>query len=116
MGCGDDPGHVVFDDQGDDVSSHADTIRAYIESWGFGHRQLEDGSRTAVQLPREPALASLDALLAENQRLRDALEHYANPQHWGITRDGNEPVPTWIGTYRKPPTDLAREALAGDAE
>jgi hypothetical protein len=75
----------------------------------------DDMAPVSVDLLRLAADA-LDSSVAENQRLREALEAFANPQHWGITRDGNEPVPTWIGTYRQPPTNLAREALAGDAE
>ncbi len=45
---------MVLDDQGDDVSSHADTIRN--QSW-----------------PTD-ALAALDALLAENQQLQRELD------------------------------------------
>jgi hypothetical protein len=54
-------------------------------------------------------------LLAENQRLRVALSHYADEQHWSadvgkvytlFEYDGEEELP-W---------KIAREALAGDAE
>ncbi len=48
----------MLDDQGDDVSSHADTIRQHFEP-GFA----ED----------DKALSALDALLAENQQLRKGI-------------------------------------------
>jgi hypothetical protein len=57
--------------------------------------------------------ADIGRLRRRKDKLRDALEDFANPQHWGITRDMGEPVPTWIGTYRQSPVDLARDALAG---
>ena len=77
---------MVLDDQGDDVSSHADTIRAALVApmpggWGAN----------------DPEVA-LDALLAENQRLREALERISEAELFsktGIT---------------------ARDALGGDAE
>jgi hypothetical protein len=61
-----------------------------------------------------PVIAERDRLRAENQHLRDALEVFANPQHWGMTRDyGPERVPVWIGTYRTSPAGFARAALDG---
>ncbi len=87
--------------------SHADTIRTYIESWGYGHRQLEDGSRTAVQLPREPALSALDALLAENQQLRDALQR----AHEACVKPEDDAL-----ARLKAANIIVCEALAGDAE
>ncbi len=115
------------------MSGHADTIRAAFEG------TLED--------PRGEVAAALDALLAENrewqelsarqleqftlttqeyraenQRLRDALEAYADARHWAISRDDlNHKVVSWIGpgaeTNGQPnPMQVAREALAGDTE
>jgi len=55
----------------------------------------------------------LDEARTENQRLRDALDDFANPQHWAVTRDLQEEVPVWSGTYRKHPTEIARAALDG---
>ncbi len=58
----------VQHDQGDDVSDHADTIRDYVTNTerydGQWHRLPTD----------DETLAALAALLAENQRLREALE------------------------------------------
>ncbi len=85
MGCGDDTGDVVLAYQGDAVSSHADTIRSYM-----GHRGAHDYSQ---------ALRSLDALLAENQRLREAL----------VALELDRASPGWVKI-------IAREALTGDAE
>jgi negative regulator of sigma E activity len=85
------------------MSSHADTIRDVLRQPINGTYSLEIANR------------SLDALLAENQRLRVALSHYADEQHWSadvgkvytlFEYDGEEELP-W---------KIAREALAGDAE
>jgi hypothetical protein len=39
-----------------------------------------------------------EELHAENQRLRDALAVYANPQHWALDRyDMDYPKCIWIG-------------------
>ncbi len=83
MGCGDDPGDVVQHDQGDAVSDHADTIRSFFMD-RYGTDSYKVNQRTLAAIPgshrRNPprphtsagrALASLDALLAENQRLAD---------------------------------------------
>ncbi len=61
MGCRDDPGHVVLHDQGDAVSSYADTIRQWIKD------QIVIDGASGGGAP----LAALDALLAENQRLEE---------------------------------------------
>lgn len=57
----------------------------------------------------EVVLALLDAL----DQAEEALEAFANPQHWGIRRqyDGH-PDAMWIGTYQQSPIDFARAALA----
>ncbi len=66
------------------MTSHADTIRSLLPLWHVGGTQ---GDRLRSEL---------EAMEAENQRLREALRFYAyNPQYAG---------------------DIAREALAGDAE
>ncbi len=70
MGCGDDTGDVVLDDQGDDVNDHADTIRRAIMC------SLYNTGRTIKGTPYshddyDAAHSSLDALLAENQQLAD---------------------------------------------
>ena len=77
------------------MSSHADTIRLMLDRFrsmtvknSVGARQLDEAD------------AALDALLAENQRLREALEF--------IVRDSLGPREyEWV-------IRLAREALAGD--
>ncbi len=73
------------------MSSHADTIRQHFEP-GFA----ED----------DKVLAALDALLAENQRLCEALERIVRK---GVAFDAK-------GTHSKAVCEIAREALAGDAE
>lgn len=70
-------------------------------------------SSAATTEQLEAADALVELYLAEIERLRIALEAFANPQHWGVTRDAGQPIPVWIGTYRQSPVDLAREALAG---
>ncbi len=70
---------MVLDDQGDDVS-HSDPLK-----------QVEHLSLPGITSER-------DALLAENQQLRKALERIAE-----------DAAASWI-------SDDAREALAGDAE
>ncbi len=75
------------------MSSHADTIRLAINAAGSeGH--LVAGAWDA-----------LDALLAENQRLRDALDDILTD-----VTDATRPYER-LGVAAK-----AREALAGDAE
>ncbi len=74
------------------MTSHADTIRDdtdHIEA-AIGRVPYRDGV---------VAKAQLDALLAENQRLREALERIANGE---------------CGLYTAA-SSVAREALAGDA-
>ncbi len=84
----------MLDDPGDDVSSHADTIRRSLD-------YMHDRSGKNVRDQHAEALAHLDALLAENQRLRDALERISH-----LHRD-----------YPLREAQIeAREALAGDAE
>ncbi len=89
------------------MTSHADTIRLAINAAGAeGH--LVAGAWDA-----------LDALLAENQRLRDALERIADPCE--ITGDGplEEILAAPHGTGERElraRMEKAREALAGDAE
>ncbi len=92
MGRRDDARNVVLHDQRDDVSSHADTIRG----------ELLGESPYGTFESAAKAFAALDALLAENQRLREALGRIATPPTWTV----NSPSPRMI----------AREALAGDAE
>ncbi len=84
------------------MSGHAETIRNHLlwkkalsEHDATLHRQLvADG----VPWPSaDDALAALDALLAENQRLREALEWYADSPASEIRR-------------------RAVDALAGDTE
>ncbi len=106
MGCRDDPRHVVLDDQGDAVTDHADTIRPTI-------RHDDQHPSTC---PGCAADRALDALLAENQRLREALTSAIREwEAWmeGAQRDYDDETPQ--------PDDWAllkevREALAGDAE
>ncbi len=80
MGRRDDTGYVVLDDQGDDVIRHADTIRRDV---AMARRSLAEG--TPEKYPG--ALASVrildaEALLAENQRLREALERIVATDNW----------------------------------
>jgi hypothetical protein len=71
-------------------------------------------SHMRLQQRCHDAEAHVERLLVENQRLREALEQFANPQHWGMTHDySRERVPVWIGTYRLAPTEFARTALDG---
>jgi hypothetical protein len=53
---------------------HADTVRLYLDNQARYEYDESDG----LDVPAYAVLASLDALLAENQRLRDALEGIAN--------------------------------------
>ncbi len=99
MGRRDDAGDVVLDDKGDDVS-HTDTIRDYTTN-----TERYDGRWHRLPTEQE-VLVALDALLAENQRLREALEA-ALPY---IDSDGAPP-----GEAERV-YELGREALAGDAE
>jgi hypothetical protein len=71
------------------VSSHADTIRRAI----FAQDAMLGGLDTE-------ACAALDALLAEIERLREALEQIARTS----------------GNIYCVPSEVAREALAGDGE
>jgi hypothetical protein len=75
----------------EEMSSHADTIRSAVEERA-NRILLQNASNTAKALARDSL-----ALLAENQRLREALERIADVPEW------------WQG-------EVAREALAGDAE
>ncbi len=50
------------------MSGHADTIRPALYEWWKGFPEERDDGEGV------DALAALDALLAENQRLREALE------------------------------------------
>ncbi len=106
MGCRDDPGHVVLNDQGDAVSRHADTIRA-----GLPSRNRETVWYTEQE--SEAMHAALDALLAENQQLREALEIAPMPVTVDV-QPWDEAYGHWWRHARNPL--LAREALAGDAE
>ncbi len=95
MGRRNDSRNVVLDDQGDDVSSHADTIRPFLTT-----------DRMFYAKERQEAQAALDALLAENQQLRKREETVrGNLYLYSISE--LEAVETVIAI---------REALAGDAE
>ncbi len=111
MGCCDDPSDVVLDDPGDAVSSHADTIRRHLHP---GYISSPSGWKEAHD--------ALDALLAENQRLRDL---------GLILRNRNDQLVALAHKLRAKETALlsvcdavtlaeakriAREALAGDAD
>lgn len=48
---------------------------------------------------------------AEIDRLRAALEDFANVQHWAVSRRFATPEHVWIGTVEKHPSRVAREAL-----
>ncbi len=90
---------LAYADQGDDVSSHADTIRAAFPA----EHESEPG---VYEIPSDDQLQAaedaLDALLAENQRRGDALTAIvALDKH-------TERLEFAQG--------LAREALAGDEE
>lgn len=54
---------------------------------------------------------------AERDKRTEALEAFANPQHWSIRRgaDGH-PDAVWIGTYQQSPVEFARAALAAGGE
>ncbi len=89
------------------MSSHADTIQDFqCELDRIGVEVGASAARTWMWQNRELVLDSLDALLAENQRLRDALERIAKSGSYAHDR------PTTLFAA----TDIAREALAGDAE
>ncbi len=79
------------------MSSHADTIKdaLVVRLWVGKYRHGDPGVPAA--------LAALDALLAENQRYEKALRYITG-------RD----VPGYEAHMR--PEEVAREALAGDAE
>lgn len=77
------------------MASHADTIRRYI-----------DWEEYVSETDREAARAGLDALLAENQQLRDALRKCAN--YIQADLEGSD--------YDDPTLIEARDALAGDGE
>jgi hypothetical protein len=91
------------------MSAHADTIRHFLEV----RRKVEWPNGAAKDSPEEVALAALDALVAEHQRLRDALEAVATAfTAW--SEDWND------GTYAYYKSDdlmvacvAARAALAG---
>ncbi len=87
--------------------SDADTIRRYVT---MTYPSVEE---------RNQMYAALNALLAENQRLRDALEAaddlLRRLSEWDMLYIGPPPItadgPYWQGEIRR-----TREALAGDAE
>jgi hypothetical protein len=54
-----------------------------------------------------------DALERRLEVLSTALEHFANPQHWAVSRRFTTPEHVWIGTVQTHPSVLAREALEG---
>jgi hypothetical protein len=65
----------------------------------------------------ETLAADRAALVAERDRLREALYDYANPQHWAIRRNGTRyPDCIWIGPGAESPVPngpmVARAALA----
>ncbi len=101
MGCGDDTRDVLLIREGDAVSSHTDTIRATDDEWLTQPTDLGGWANRAARMKQ-----TADALLAENQRLREALEA-ALPY---IDSDGAPP-----GEAERV-YELGREALAGDAE
>ncbi len=86
------------------MSSHADTIRDYTTN-----TERYDGQWHRLPTEQE-VLAALDAFLAENQRLREAL--IAMRELESVNED------TWYGEHagidRHAVYALAREALAGD--
>ncbi len=84
------------------MSSHADTIRSALGVL-----------RGDGPVERDP-LVALDALLAENQRLRDALERIAS----NATMTGTPGVldRSYSGIQAQAMKQWAREALAGDGE
>lgn len=99
---------------------YADAAQAAVDALVAENRRLNEEIRLREesQIPVIPhgAAVQLERLQVENQRLREALEAFANPQHWGVTRDLGQPVPTWIGTYRQSPVDFARSALGDTTE
>ncbi len=106
---------------GDDVSSHADTIRVVLD-WPIAYYNEEQ---------EQMARKALVALLAENERLREALERISEEQPQvlakleqnGIVFDdlGADPknwqhVAFTIYNHLCSVDLAAREALAGDTE
>jgi hypothetical protein len=92
---------------------HADTVR----------RVLDLASPTRMKIgARKTAEDALDALLAESQRLRDALTVYATASNWAISRDDLAyRVVSWIGPGAErdgmpDAMQTAREALRGGDE
>jgi hypothetical protein len=52
--------------------SHADTLRIWVR----GHYRLGGYGSQTPPVNRQEAIRAFDALVAENQRLRDAIEEY----------------------------------------
>jgi len=67
--------------------SHTDTLRPWTRE------ELAGAAAQSFVLEAE-----IQSLRADLQRLEEALAVYANPQHWGISRDDlNHRVISWIG-------------------
>ncbi len=84
------------------MSSHADTIRPLLAAMGTGYATPED---------YDAALAALDALLAENQRLREERDNTL-----ALYMDAIRQRDEWKELMHDLTREITREALAGDAE
>ncbi len=90
------------------MSEHAETIQDFqCELDRIGIEVGASAARTWMWQNRELVLAALDALLAENQRLREALTWISDPSYVGSYSDAEV-----VEIHRS----WAREALAGDGE
>ncbi len=106
MGCGDDPGHVLFADQGDDVTDLSYT-RDFVRALKDERDALLDENQRE-QHRAEIAEIALEDREAENQRLREALEAFFFEYDSGKEYAGCAPS--------DPVEQKMREALAGDTE
>lgn len=73
--------------------------------------ELYPGGRVYVNAKKlSLVLAALAAARAENEKLREALAHYANAVNWMSHTDADAMLRVWIGSGDGP--DYARRALA----
>lgn len=60
-------------------------------------------------------IEAFQVLEAENARLREVFQDFADPRNWAVERQFAEPRHVWIGSLRKHPSEIAKEALASRA-